>query len=107
MPPLDPAVLALIATIFGGVGLKVVEHFLGKGKTRIDEASKLREEYRLQNESQREEIKQLEEEVDKWREEAYRLKEEFLVAKLDYLEQLQNLKRQLEDAQKAISSIGP
>lgn len=69
----DPTVVALIGTLMGGVGLKVVEHWLGKNKVKVDDASRLRDELRLEITAQREEIKGLESEVDKWRKEYYDL----------------------------------
>ena len=103
MFPLDPAWIALIGTLCGGLGLKLLEHWLGKSKIRIDEATKLRDELRIEINAQREEIKALEEQVDKWRKDYYDLRDEFAQAKTDYAIQLGDLKRQLESTQKAIA----
>lgn len=75
---MDPAVIALVGTVFGGVGLKVAESWLGRSKVKVDDAARLRDELRLEITAQREEIKQLEEARDKWREESYRLKSELM-----------------------------
>jgi len=72
---LDPAWIALIATVCGGVGLKVVEHWLGRNKVRVDDAAQIRDELRLEIAAQREEIKALEVEAVKWREEYFGLRE--------------------------------
>lgn len=99
---IDPAWIALIGTITGGVGLKVAEHYLGRGKDRIDEASRLRDELRIEINAQREEIKELEAAVDKWREEYFSLREEYLKAQTSYQIELQKMKDAISDLQKAI-----
>lgn len=72
----QPAFLALIGTIFGGVGLKIVENFLNKSKTKEDVAAAIRRELREDVTALRTEIKTLEKEVDTWRDRYYTLKEE-------------------------------
>ncbi len=71
---LDPAWIALVATVCGGVGLKVVEHWLGRNKVKVDDAAQIRDELRLEIAAQREEIKKLELEAVKWREEYFTLR---------------------------------
>lgn len=73
---MDPTVIALAGTVFGGVGLKVAEHWLGRSKIKVDDAARLRDELRLEITALREEIKQLELAVDKWRDQAYKSREE-------------------------------
>jgi len=68
---LTPGILALIGTIFGGVGLKVVEHFLTKSKARADDAKEIRDELRLTITSLREDNAKLETEVTTWRDRYY------------------------------------
>lgn len=70
---MDPTLIALIGTVMGGVGLKVVEHYLGKSKVRIDDATQIRNELRLEIDALRAENRQLEVEVDKWREDYYNI----------------------------------
>lgn len=70
---LDPAWIALIATVCGGVGLKVVEHWLGRNKVKVDDAARIRDELRIEITSQKEEIKNLEAEANSWREKYYEL----------------------------------
>lgn len=74
---LDPAWIALIGTLCGGIGLKMAEHWLGRNKVKVDDAARLRDELRLEITAQREEIKQLEADVDKWRKEYYDLRDKF------------------------------
>lgn len=68
---LDPTVVALVGTIMGGVGLKVAEHWLGKNRVRIDDASRIRDELRLELTAVRAENRQLEADVEKWRSQYY------------------------------------
>ncbi len=68
---LDPTVVALIGTLMGGVGLKVMEHWLGKNRVKIDDALQIRNELRTEVTALRAENKQLESEVDKWRKDYY------------------------------------
>jgi hypothetical protein len=72
--------LALAGTVFGGAGLKVVEAFLGRHRTRDELAASLRTELRLENSELRleihrlmEENRELEEALDEWREKYYTL----------------------------------
>lgn len=111
MPSIDPTILALLIAAFGGVGLKVVEHWLGKSKTRIEEAASFREEYRLQIASQKEtieqrdeQIKQIEEEVDKWRDKYYTVMDEFMTAKTEHAKKLNELQALLDEAKKSLET---
>lgn len=85
MPSVDPAWIALIGTLCGGIGLKVIEHWLGKSKVKMDEATKLRDELRIQMAEQKEEIKSLEAEVDKWRNEYYNLRDSYSKLTTQYM----------------------
>src|SRR6476620_2384675 len=97
---LDPAWIAVVGTVFGGVGLKVLEHWLGKAKVKIDEASKLRDELRIEITAQREEIKALEAEVDTWREKFYDLRDKYSELNTEYLINLEKLKKEVLEAEK-------
>ena len=55
--------------------MKLLEHFLSRGKLKIDEASRLRDELRIELQSVRAENKDLEQQVDKWRREYYDLRD--------------------------------
>lgn len=66
--------LALAGTIFGGVGLKIVESFLGRNKVKGDAAHQFREELRAEilmlraeADKLRDETDQLRDEIDEWR----------------------------------------
>lgn len=83
-------IIALIGTVLGGVGLKIIEHILSRGKTRDDTASQLRGELRAEVESLRQEIHKVESDVEQWREKYYLLLEQFLVMKLKLEQAVQN-----------------
>lgn len=75
---MDPALVALVGTLCGGIGLKVTEHFLGNKRSRVDDARTIRDELRISVTNQRTEISKLEEERDKYRNDFYDLKEKFI-----------------------------
>lgn len=72
----NPAVLALIGTIFGGAGLKIVEKYLSKSKDKSDIATDIRNELRADLKAIREEHNLCECELDKWRHKYYVIIEE-------------------------------
>lgn len=72
---MDAAWIALIGTVFGGVGLKVVDHYLSKNKVRIDDAARIRDELRIEITTLREDITKIEAERDKWRADYYDLRD--------------------------------
>lgn len=102
---IDPAWIALIGTLCGGLGLKLLEHWLGKSKVKIDEATKLRDELRIEINAQRDEIKALEESVDKWRMDYFNLRDEFAKERTQSLIELNALKTQLEAAKSQIQAL--
>lgn len=74
MPNIDGAWLALIGTLFGGAGLKVIEAYLGRTRQKQDQGASIREELRLELTGLRQELTdakveeiRLEKEVDTWR----------------------------------------
>lgn len=103
MPAIDPAWIALIGTLCGGLGLKVLEHWLGKSKVKIDEATKLRDELRIELTAQKEEIRQLESEVDKWRKDYYDLRDQHARLNAEYLIALERIKHEADEATKKAS----
>lgn len=70
---INEAYLSLAGTIFGGVGLKIVESFVSKKKRREDVATNLRNELRTENQSLRDELHRMESSVDEWRDKYYAL----------------------------------
>lgn len=73
----NPALLALIGTIFGGAGLKLVEGLLNKSKTQTDVAAQIRAELRTDVQALRDEIRKVETELDEWKTKYYDLLDQF------------------------------
>lgn len=73
---LSPGLIALIGTIFGGVGLKITESWLTKSARKSDDAKEIRDELRLTISAQKQEIVELEKLVDRWRTDYYTVREE-------------------------------
>jgi len=90
MPNIDQAWLALFAALLGGSGLKIIEYWLNRSKTKDDSALAMRTELREEVRSLREELRTVEEQLDLWRGKYYELMEEFMKAKVDLAESLRN-----------------
>lgn len=102
---LDPAWIALIATVCGGVGLKVTEHWLGRSKVRVDDAARIRDELRLEITAQREEIKQLETDVNRWRDEYYDLRDKYRELQTQLTLAIEKIKEEARAAEIAANVI--
>lgn len=75
---MDPAWIALIGTVCGGVGLKVVEHWLTRNQRTLNTRRDLREELtELANR-----IDQLEDEITQWRTRYYQEQEKVAVLRV-------------------------
>lgn len=79
----NPGFIALVGTIFGGAGLKIIESWLGKAKERATEAANIRNELRTEIDSLRKQLeradaeeKRLEGLVEDWRAKYYDLRDE-------------------------------
>lgn len=70
---MSEAWIALIGTVFGGAGLKVVEQFLGRKKERDDAAKEIRDELRQELHDCRKEADERTDEADLWRARYYSL----------------------------------
>lgn len=85
---MEAAWIALVATLFGGAGLKTIEGFLARGQKKDDAAKQIREELRQEGQTLkqeavtlREEIRQVEKELDNWKERYFVLLQEHLEIK--------------------------
>lgn len=78
---IDTAWIALIGTVMGGAGLKVVESFLTKGQSKTDIATELRTELRSEAIELKEELRRVGKEVDQWKEKYFLLLQEYLEVK--------------------------
>lgn len=106
----NPGFIALMGTIFGGAGLKVIESWLGKAKERATEASTMREELRKEIDSLRVlldkadvEEKRLESLIEDWRSKYYDLRDE----KQQVVTELTILKDRLLAYEKSIGLAKP
>jgi len=104
---LDPAVIALIGTLFGGVVLKFAEHWLGKAKTSSDDAKQIREELRTQIVSQKDEINALEDEVNEWRSKYYDLRDSYIKVQTELQIALEKIKSEAADSERKLREANP
>lgn len=74
----NPAVIALIGTLFGGMGLKLTENILGRSRERNDLATQLRVELRAEVTELKNELRRVESELDDWKDKYYQLKDMFI-----------------------------
>lgn len=95
---LDPAYIALIATLCGGVGLKVAEHYLGKGGRRNDDASRIRDELRIEITNLREDRKDLEDRLNELQEKYLALYEKHVAQTTELTLALQRIADNVRDA---------
>lgn len=79
----NPGFIALVGTVFGGAGLKVIESWLGRAKQRQEANQAMRDELRKEIESLRtqlqtagQEEQRLEAEIEAWRSRYYDLRDE-------------------------------
>jgi len=70
---LSEPVLALIAAVFGGAGLKVIESLLARSSQREDVAKQIRDELRGEVNGLREQLASIERRLDKWKRQYYDL----------------------------------
>lgn len=82
MPEINQAWLALIGALLGGSGLKVIEHWLNRSKSKDSTATDFRNELRTDIKDLRAELSKAEDELDKWRVKYYALMDEFIKYKL-------------------------
>jgi hypothetical protein len=97
MPDIDPAILVFLGTVFGGVGLRWVDHWLTKRKGLIEEGTAWRKEQREEIVAQDIKIERLEAEVTKWRDLYYDLREAYALLKVQLELALSKIKRQADD----------
>ena len=80
----ENALIALMAALFGGGGVKIIDYFLNRGKIKADEAAQIRKELREEAELRRSEVRRLEKELDEWKHEYYRVLEEFNTMRAEF-----------------------
>lgn len=107
MLAIDPAWIALIGTLCGGLGLKVLEHWLGKSKVKIDEATKLRDELRIEINAQRDEIKDLEQRLQAALRDYYDLRDKYAEINAKYVSALERLRAETKSENPSSGTIDP
>lgn len=78
---LDTAWIALIGTVFGGAGLKIIEKGLSRGAHKEEVATTIRKELRAESAGLKEELRVVEKELDQWKEKYFLLLQEYLEVK--------------------------
>lgn len=106
----NPGFVALLGTLFGGAGLKVVESWLGKAKERATEQQTIREELRKEIDNLRAQLEKgaaeeqrLETQIEDWRAKYYDLRDE----KQQVVTELTILKDRLLAYEKSIGLAKP
>lgn len=106
----NPGFVALMGTIFGGAGLKVIESWLGKAKERATEQQTIREELRREIDNLRAQLDKAEAEeqrleglIEDWRSKYYDLRDE----KQQVVTELTILKDRLLAYEKSIGLAKP
>ncbi len=79
----NPGFIALMGTLFGGAGLKLVEQYLGKAKQKQDAGAAIRAELRIEIDSLRKQLveasaeeQRLEAQIEEWRSKYYDLRDD-------------------------------
>lgn len=70
---LSEPILALLAAIFGGAGLKIIESLLSRSSRRADIAKEIRDELRGEVEGLRKQLAAIEQRLDRWKRQYYDL----------------------------------
>lgn len=78
---MSEAWIALLAAIFGGAGLKVIESAMSRSKDRSDIATQIRDELRTEIQGLRDELRIVEDRLDKSRNMYYAILHAFNMAK--------------------------
>jgi seryl-tRNA synthetase len=68
----DPFI-ALVAALFGGVGLKIIESLLNRSNAKNDLQAQMRSELRTDVISLKDELDEIENRLDEWKKKYYRL----------------------------------
>lgn len=97
---IDPSAwLVLLGTIFGGAGLRYVDHWLTRRKTSLDEGAAWRQEQRQEISGLKAENDKLEAEVTRWRDLYYDLREAYALLKVQLEVALSKIRREADQAE--------
>ena len=97
--------VAIIAAVFGGAGVKMIEKWLNRSNDKEDSGFKLRTELREELERLREELEKTKDELDEYREKYYGLMEQFSKTKIELEAALYKIQQQAQAAQAAIHTV--
>lgn len=103
---LTEPILALLAAVFGGVGLKVIESLLSRSSRRADVAKEIRDELREEATGLRDQLDSIESRLDKWKRQYYDLYVAFnevvvLAMGAGLVEQVNEIRKRLESEEEA------
>jgi len=96
--------VAIIAAVFGGAGVKMIEKWLNRSTDKEDSGLKLRTELREELERLREELEKTKDDLEEYREKYYKLMDEFSQTKIDLEKALYKIQQQAEAAQAVINT---
>lgn len=99
--------LVLIGTLFGGAGLRYVDHWLSKRKVALDEGAAWRKELREEVTAQKTEIDDLEAQVEVWRAKYYDLRDAYTELKVQLELALHRIKAEANRAEKILPDPPP
>jgi chromosome segregation ATPase len=92
--------IALVGTLFGGIGLEVTKRWLNRAKEKNDTAKQIRDELRTDMATLRQEVQTLKAELDKveaevvqWQEKYFELRSKYVTLKGLYEDALRQIQR--------------
>jgi predicted nucleic acid-binding Zn-ribbon protein len=95
-------IVAIIAAVFGGAGVKMIEKWLNRSVEKEDSGFKLRTELREELERLRDELEKTKDELDDYRAKYFSLMEQFSKTKIELETALYKIQQQASAAQNAI-----
>ena len=112
---LSDAELALIGTLFGSAGLKIIEWLLGRRDKAIDHGAQMREELRTEVTGLREQLAaakedslRLEDEVEEWRSKFYDMRDDNIKRQTDLMiatSKIETLLKEIEECKARVSEL--
>lgn len=109
---ISPALIALIGTLFGGVGFKIIEHILSNSAKKDTAAKEIRTELREDARSLREQLKEcnqkieeLDREIEVLVELKFKQAEQISELRIQLAESIANIKNQAEIAKKQVEKL--
>lgn len=107
---MSEAIIALLAAVFGGAGLKAIEALLSRSKERADVATQIRDELRVDVATLRADLKALSEALDEWKARYYRLlvgfnELKYKLLKAGHHEDIEEVESKMEDEEGQYTAI--